>query len=288
MLNDAILTIINAINAQHGLGLTLGERFASGEQGAFAVRAVTGTAYVLKLSAEAGALDRLQRAQIVTKHLRGLGYPAPSYHLNGVVEGLIYSLQEVLPGRPIEAIGMTHVARLVALNALQRGPASLPANDWPRPIIDSVLVGCDSYCVLESLDGYSRATRALLIHVQSLVTEHADVACPAGDIVHFDFNPANILIDDDQISGVVDWDGVMSGDRMFDLVTLLFYAGADRGTRQAIWQHLRTASTPGAISLYLAHIIVRQVDWSIRHHDADTIESWLGVADSLLKELASI
>jgi hypothetical protein len=284
MLTDAILT---AIDAHHGLALTLGERYAWGEQGAFAVRDATGTPFVLKFDTPASADERLRQARIATNHLHGRGYPVPRYRAHGVVDGVNYSLQELLPGRPIQSVGLKQVPQLVALNELQRGPAPLPACSWPQPILDSVFVGCDGYCVLESLDGYSRVTRALLTQMQALVTDHPVATCRDDDIVHFDFNPANILIHEGQISGVVDWDGVMAGDRIFDLVTLLFYSGEDGHARQALWRYVRSHATQCAITLYMAHIIIRQIDWSIRHHDSATVEAWLGTAAILQTELAT-
>jgi aminoglycoside phosphotransferase (APT) family kinase protein len=279
--------LIAAINAQHGLMLSLGERYTLGEQGAFAVRDAMGTSLVLKWSADVGASERLHRARLATDQLGARGYPVPRYRFTGTVAGSTYSLQEVLPGQPIETVTLTHLPRLFALNALQHSPTTLPASDWPRPIIESVLTGCDGYCVLASLEDHSSVTRALLTHLQALVSEHAQTVCATDDTVHFDFNPANILIDNGQISGVIDWEGALAGDRMFDLVTLLFYAGSDFAVRRSIWSHLSVSSTRGAISLYLAHIIVRQIDWSIRHHDAETVEHWLGAADLSLNELAT-
>ena len=280
--------LITAINAQHGLTLTKGERYARGEQGAVAVWDDAGSPLVLKWSADAGALARLQRAQIATDQLRVRGYPVPRYRLYGTIDGGTYSLQEALPGRPMATVTLAQLPRLLALNALQRGLAGLCASDWPRSVIESVLIGCNGYCVLASLIEYSSATRSLLNHLQTLVSEHSDAVCPTDDIVHYDFNPANILLDGGQISGVVDWDGTTVGDRMFDLVTLFFYADAGSDVRQAIWNRLSVSSTRSAISLYIAHIIVRQLDWSIRHHDAGTVGRWLNTANVTINELVTI
>lgn len=277
--------LVSAINARHGLQLIPGMRYAWGEQGALAVHDATGATFVLKWSADAGMDERVHRARLVTEHLRDWGYPVPRYLFEGVVDDLHYSLQEALPGRPIGSVSLTHLPRLLELNALQRGASPLPAGDWPQWIVGSVLDGFDSYCVLASLEGYSRSTRALLAEVQSLAVRYSNAACPTIDIVHFDFNPVNILDDDGQISGVVDWDGATSGDCAFDVVTLLFYARQDQDARRALWRHLNVDSTPGAVSLYLAHLIVRQVDWSIRHHDDATVGLWVDNANNLLSEL---
>lgn len=282
-MNDAL---VNVINARHGLQLILGERFPHGEQGAFAVHDATGAAFVLKWSADVRMDECVDRARLVTECLRDRGYPVPRYRFHGVVGDVHYSLQEALPGQPIGTVSLTHLPRLLELNALQRGAAPLPAGDWPQWIIGSVLDGFEGYCVLASLENHSQTTQALLAEAQALAARYSDTVCPATDIVHFDFNPVNILADDGQISGVVDWDGASPGDCAFDLVTLLFYARRHHDARRALWRHLSAYSTPGAVALYLAHLIVRQVDWSIRHHDDATVGFWVDNANTLLSELA--
>jgi hypothetical protein len=279
--------LVSAINARHGLQLTLGERYPRGEQGAFAVHDATGAEFVLKWSIDTSMRERIHRASLVTDHLRDRGYPVSRYRFHGVVDDVYYTLREALPGQPIGTVSLAHLPRLLELNALQRGSSPLAASNWPQSIVGSVLNGCDGYCVVASLDGYSRTTRALLAEVQGHAARYSDTACPTADIVHFDFNPVNILADDGRVSGVVDWDGTMTGDCTFDLVTLLFYARRDHEARRALWRHLGIHSTLGAVSLYLAHLTVRQVDWSIRHHDEQTIELWVDNACSLLRELAA-
>jgi hypothetical protein len=37
--------------------------------------------------------------------------------------------------------------------------------------------------------------------------------------------------------------------------------------------------------IYLAHLIHRQVDWSIRHHPQATIDTWLARAALVLREM---
>jgi aminoglycoside phosphotransferase len=276
--------LIDVVGRRHRLRLTPGKRFLWGEQGAFAVADADGRSLVLKWSS-VEASERFQRARRITDCLRSKGYPAPRYVLDGVVDGVSYCLQEMLPGQPMLPADPVYLPRLLALNDLQRAPAPELTSDWPQSIVESVRVGCDGYCVLSSLIDYSPETRELLDRVQSLVEQYPEIDCPDDEIVHFDFNPGNILVADGRISGVVDWDGVTAGDRMFDVVTLLFYVRSDQRARQVLWKHLREHSTRGAVSLYLAHMIVRQVDWSIRHHNADSIDLWVEHSGNLLAEL---
>jgi thiamine kinase-like enzyme len=118
-----------------------------------------------------------------------------------------------------------------------------------------------------------------------VVARHCDVATPTDDIVHFDLNLTNLLQLDGRISGVVDWDGVCAGDRAFDLATLLFYAHDQVSVRNTLWHHLTTITNPAAVTVYLAHLCHRQVDWSLRHHNEASIQRWLDHVRSVLQEI---
>ncbi len=59
---------------------------------------------------------------------------------------------------------------------------------------------------------------------------------------------------------------VLVGDRAFDLVTLLFYSYDHEQARDLLTARLSEPASPRAASAYLAHLILRQVDWSLRHH----------------------
>jgi aminoglycoside phosphotransferase (APT) family kinase protein len=141
---------------------------------------------------------------------------------------------------------------------------------------------------LESLRAYSTTTLDLLAALQRIASMHAALVCPAADIVHFDVNPANILAARDRITGVIDWEGAGAGDAAFDLATLLFYAYDEPEPRARLWQAARARASDEAFALYLAHLILRQVDWSIRHHDAATVRHYLSIASNVLRVLEHI
>ena len=277
--------LLQLINHRHRVAFSLGERYAGGEQGAFAVTDPAGRPFVLKWSAGAGHLPGFQRAQAITEHLRGRGYPAPRYLHLGAAGGHAYAVLEALPGAPLGVLTDDAIPRLLALNDLQVGPAPVPPTDWPAAIVQSVLVGCEGYCELSSLRSHSVATAGLLVHLQTLVARQGDIPCPTGDIVHYDFTPANILASDGRISGVIDWEGSCAGDRAFDLATLLFYGYEQPVIRERLLRAALDRATPAALTLYLAHLIVRQVDWSIRHHTAQAVARWLRVAQAITRDM---
>lgn len=44
------------------------------------------------------------------------------------------------------------------------------------------------------------------------------ISVPRSDVVRLDLHPANTLVHAGRLSGIIDWDGVVPGDRWFDLV----------------------------------------------------------------------
>ena len=124
---------------------------------------------------------------------------------------------------------------LLALHRVHLGlaPASSP-DIWPDEVIRTVLVGGEGYCLHQPMLQHSSTTRDLLRRLQALVDKHRGAVRTRHDLVHFDFQPANLLVEDKTITGVVDWDGARAGDAAFDLATLLFYAYVDDAVRAAL------------------------------------------------------
>jgi aminoglycoside phosphotransferase (APT) family kinase protein len=304
-----LLPLLRFVNDRHGTAFVPRGRYAAGEQGAFAIAdgSDEGAArFVLKWRPGGDVPDNLRQAVAVTDRLRAVGYPAPRYRLVGVAPslGLTYSVQEALPGVPVTArlhgavlprLDGALLDRLLELNALQRGQAVAPAGDWPRTVVDTLRHGGEGFCLHEPLRTYSRQTAALLGALRRVAAEVGDGRAAADDVVHFDFQGSNILLDRGGVSGVVDWEGCGAGDRAFDLATLFFYTGEGEGgeggepdERERLWRLLLTRAEPRLLRLYLAHLVLRQVDWSIRFHDRAAVDRWLGRSEEVLRRLSSL
>jgi hypothetical protein len=50
----------------------------------------------------------------------------------------------------------------------------------------------------------------------------------------------------------------------------------------------REISGPSAVALYLSHMIVRQLDWSIRNHDQPTVTKYLNISRSALRVIGEL
>ena len=253
--------LVAEINAAHGTDFRLVGKYEGGEFGAFRLVDGRGGRFVLKGRTPTPPPD----VAATTATLRAVGYPAPRY----VAVGDDYSVQEELPGAPLRTftpLDPAVVDRLLELNELQAGRAVLGPRDWPRVVVDSVLEGEETYMVLETLVRHSDESRRLLERCQAAVRRHAAEAASTGDVVHWDFHQGNVLVHGGRVTGVVDWDATTSGDRLFDLATLLYYAPDEQRVRD----YAVSRVGEGVLAAYLAHMCVREADWCLRLYGGAT------------------
>lgn len=278
--------LVEQINEQYDTAYILGKRYTLGEQGAYQLLGTTSQQYVLKWHPDTTHLSQIRHGAEVTRRLRAIGYPAPAYVMMGVAGSCCYWIQEALPGEPVGSINPVHLPELLRLNRLQLdcAPKSLP-RQWPHPVLDTLLYGGAGFCLHEPLRTYSHESAALLDAALRIGERHIRDKYRQDDIVHIDFNPANVLAVGDTITGVVDWDAVFAGDAAFDLATLLFYAYEDEAMRQMLASSIIERVGREPMALYLAHLIVRQVDWSIRHHGQDITERYIRRSYAILHDL---
>jgi hypothetical protein len=278
--------LVARINWRHAAAFVLRGRAKLGESGsAFILADANGEQFVLKFGR--GTEIRPQRAEQITERLREVGFPAPSYVCVGSDDGLKYSIQGMMPGKPNHRLNAATVLELIAINRLQTGLGGDLPPEWPARVIEGVLKGFEGYCVIDTLRQYSAESASMLETLQEMVVRHSGEIFVTRDIVHWDFNQGNVLSDGIHITGVVDWDGACAGDRGFDLATYLFYAYDDREVRDPLLRETLDCSGRGALAVYLAHMIVRQVDWSIRNHDSASVVRWMTTAKEILRDLTS-
>ncbi|HEY1751492.1 MAG TPA: aminoglycoside phosphotransferase family protein [Caulobacteraceae bacterium] len=291
MLDQIAAEALADASRQTGAAYRLGDRTTSGESGSTFTVEADGEALLLKVE-PGGRIGAHRRAAAACAHLGAQGYPAPRVLAMGEVPGFAYSLRTYLPGAPMDPRDGRHAAALIELVERQAGGAAavglLDPADWPGSVVDPVLNGGEGFCVLETMRAHSVESAALLDRVQALVRAGRDRLPPADDIVHHDFNPANILVESGEVTGVIDWEGVGAGDRAFDLAVLLFYAYAAPAARTALWVRLAQLRPPPAIGVYLAHICLRQAEWSLRRHAPELGRFYLQRAHAVLGDLARL
>lgn len=277
--------LLQRVNMLHSTTFTLLERYVVGEQGAFAIADVEGNQYVLKWKYGEQHLKRMLEAKAVTDVLLSVGYPASHFHFIGCVLECVYSVQMAIPGIPVYPTSIALIPRLLELNKLQAGQALLGQRSWHDEVVNTVLFGGDGYCLHASLQQYSYNTANLLKKLQMLVSKYQTEAHRTNDIVHGDFQQANILVHNNQVSGIIDWDAPYAGDRIFDVATLLFYSYDVPEIREHLWSYALEHTSFKLLSVYFAHLILRQVDWSLRYHDKATSKRYILRGYALLEDI---
>lgn len=280
--------LVRELNVATGAGLVLTGRPAAGEVGAAFVRWPDGHEGVLTRGP--GDVTGLERTAEVLKQARARGVPCPRYELIQRLPGGTAVVQERMPGSPPSRIddGLIH-----AMIAITDRFGGILADRPGVPVLDLYLDRSGpGYCLHESLERHDARTRRLLGKIREV--GRGSVAMVRGDdLVHLDFHPWNVLVDEaGDISGIIDWDVAARGDRAFCLVTLAFdlaqgarfssrYESRSATAMRRVLDRL-DAMNEDLIRAYWAHMSLRLVDWSIRHHTSEVVDHYLDFASTRL------
>lgn len=280
--------------------VTVTGRPAAGESAsAFYAMAPAGALVVKVATARPDSPVCLTRLVRIVEGLRAKGYPAPRILITGIAEGTAFAAQERLPGRPLDPGGgrpppagdlCRVLPQLLATVNLQADAGDLPSAPWPDWLLATIFDGGEGYCLLDTMRA-APDRRALLRRLQAVASAHAHGPVRHDDVVHFDLSPANVLVHEGRLSGIVDWTvpfpQAAQGDRGFDLATLLFYAYDLPEARDALWPRLLEVSGPDWSRVYLAHLVLRQVEWTARHRPGSREDRrFAGIAAAVLGDCA--
>ena len=261
--------VIERIAAITGVRLILEGPCPGGEVGAAYVRWPDGRRSVLTEGrSRAGPLLDLARAA---------GVPTARYELSAHVDGARIVVQQRLPGTPPATVDADLVHAMIVLNDRLAG---VLAGRWDVPAAELFLTADGpGFCLHRPLKAHSARSARLLDWVHEVGASAPDLD-DGDDLVHLDYNPGNVLVSGRRVSGVIDWDGAARGDRHLDLVTLRFYLTERAPHLIGPVDDRLKAVGADRLRAYWAHMSLRQVDWSVRHHDAQAVDRWLTVAET--------
>ena len=197
-----------------------------GTFGAWLVEDANGARAVLKAPWRS---DQRQRVEAIAALLASLDDGrAPRILASGYEPSIgTWYLQEHVDGVPLGQLDARHVPEVFAFIETLAGRSHLAEElpDWQQEVVRS------------TLSAWSRTAAELRPHCADLVESFgsvivsSEIPLSAPDVVHGDFLVTQLLVADDAISGIVDWDFAGRGDRAFDLALLFvnIHAQADRG-----------------------------------------------------------
>lgn len=283
--SNQILPFAQAVRRETGIRLSSFRLLDDGESGARVASDPGGNRYVLKLHADPEKAIQFQHVEVTTGRLRSLCYPIPVHVASGSCSAGAWQLIEFQVGVADCPLTPAAIDQLIRHNRLQQRQAPDSNAHWVEQMIHSVDVGCDNFCNPESLRDYSSETRELLNAIQGFARTATGIRTELSDIVHFDFHPGNILTRNGSVASVIDWTGTCVGDATFDLATLLYYIYENEPHRVQLSNEILARVEAPVLRLYLSHIMLRQLNWSIRHHDSATIERHLARSQRIVHEI---
>jgi hypothetical protein len=279
--------VLSLVAVDHGLDLAFDGPCSGGEVGAYLARTGDGDRLVFKWSEDPGALHRLSELALVLERLRVDGYRVPRYGPVLSIAGGVFIAQQVVPGAWRDIVTHALLGELFAANDLQAGrELTGDGEHWGAFLVRTLVEGADGWCLHAPLREHSRQAHRLLGWIEEIGHDTDWRRMPSGDVVHLDFHHRNVLQSaSGELAAVIDWEGARPGDRVFDLVTLATWiqvARTEDGVEDRIWSRISGLGQPEAVRAYVAHMALRQVDWTIRHHPEEA-DHWIDVAEQRLR-----
>ncbi|MFL6003988.1 MAG: phosphotransferase [Nocardioides sp.] len=124
-----------------------------------------------------------------------------------------------LPGKPLDRLGEPSTASSavwVAAGAAVRRLHEAPLPPWPGPSLDEIASSLDSEC------SWILDNEVLPTHLVARNREIAEAALRpwTPSFTHGDLQVAHVFVEDDEVTGVIDWSEAGQGDAMYDLAIL--------------------------------------------------------------------
>ncbi|MFE1971792.1 aminoglycoside phosphotransferase family protein [Streptomyces hygroscopicus] len=262
-----VAEVLSLLAKERGLELRLVRRFERGDEGAYEVVTPAGHALVLKWIpwSEAAATAATATARRLER-LRGHGSPIPAQVASGRAGDVLFELQELAAGQPVQEVTESVLEQLLAAVAAQRGAGLGTPEDWWEFLIDGLFRDRAPLCRPSVLHGCTGPVEQLLRRLRKAALDAGPPRRVPNDVVHFDFGPANVLADRGRLTAILDWQSCRDGDAGYDLVTtdwdLAAWPKAAPGIRERLAQEIARTCDKGAVAGYAAHTVLRNLTWS--------------------------
>jgi Ser/Thr protein kinase RdoA (MazF antagonist) len=259
--------VIGLVRQERGLALTLVGRFAKGDEGAYEVTGPDGARLVLKwLPWGREARHAETHVEPALARLRAAGCPIPHQVAAGRVGELWFELQEFVAGSPVEHVDDVTLEQLIAVVGHERGAGSGAGGEWWDLVLGGLFEDRSPLCRPSALVGCEQPVSELLSRLRESAAAAPLPERVPDDLVHFDFGPANVLVDGGRVTAVLDWRSCRTGDASYDLVTvdwdLAAWPKAEPGVRERLGEEILRTTDRGALAVYAAHCVLRNLTWA--------------------------
>jgi aminoglycoside phosphotransferase (APT) family kinase protein len=267
--------VVAALNLATGERYELVRRFASGEFGAWLVRAPGGELCVLKCRFGVDWRERIESVAGIVDALIARGYPAPSvmrwdYDSRVGTWYLVRFLRGQTPSEltPRLVRDLHPIIALQARHGLDRD-GRLRAFDWSERVRSMTI---EDPTWMDIALSHSAETATLARVVAAALDAHAGTPIPSNDFVHGDLLASQLLVSDGRISGIIDWEQAGIGDRGQDLSLLFLNAHVQASRRghepdetvlASLMNGALDASGEGAVAIFLAYEILSMLSFVI-------------------------
>ncbi|ONI93011.1 hypothetical protein ALI22I_00660 [Saccharothrix sp. ALI-22-I] len=266
-IDERVHEVVELVRHERGLALTLVGGFARGDEGAYEVTGPDGARLVLKwLPWGREARQAEEHVEPALARLRAAGCPIPRQVAAGRVGGLWFELQEYVAGSPVEHVDGVMLEQLIAVVDCGRGAGSGAGGDWWDFVLGGLVEDRSPLCRPSVLVGCGQPVSGLLSRLRASAAAAPLPGRAPDDLVHFDFGPANVLVDGGRVVAVLDWRSCRTGDASYDLVTvdwdLAAWPKAEPGIRERLAEEIVRTTDRGALVVYAAHCVLRNLTWA--------------------------
>lgn len=259
---------------------------AGGETGATEVRRADGRRFVLKWELDPEHQRSRRDGARLAERLRARArWPAPQQQVVDVGDCLLV-IQEFMLGTNVDHISHRLVDRLLGLHDARLGLSTAgDQSRWAEDMIEVLVEGGNGYCLHQPLRDFDVGARRVVERIEEIGRSLEPEDLDGHDIVHGDLHPGNLLQVNGQLTAVVDMDYTRVGDATFDLTMLALGSlgvSVDPGVRSRLYERGVHALPGPKRRAYVANLVLRNLDWSIRKNRLAETEFWLTEADRLL------
>ena len=273
------------------LSHALGQEFAlvgpleGGETGATEVRGPGGDRFVLKAEWDPDNQARRRSGIRIADQLRTeAGWPCPRQQALEV-DGCLLVLQEHMAGEPVEYLTDGIVDAVVGMVGSARGLSAGMNQRWAEDLLKILVEGGNGHCMHQPLRDHDGRTRELVARIEEIGRSLVPSDVTGSDLLHADLHPRNLLQTAHELTAVIDMDYAQVGDADFDLATLAL-SGLEVAAAPGVHERLVSVGIDllpePKRRAYLAALLLRFLDWSIRKGRPLEVEFWLEQADRFL------